>query len=46
MLKTNLPGPPRTWAKGNIGYADLPGGLGYLRILRQSDYVDQPGLDA
>ncbi|MFD8933728.1 S41 family peptidase [Streptomyces sp. NPDC059578] len=35
--------PLESHAQGVIGYADLPGGLGYLRISRFAGYVDNRG---
>lgn len=37
----NLGAGLRTWAQGKIGYADLPGGVGYLRITSFQGYTDQ-----
>ncbi|WP_066943619.1 S41 family peptidase [Microtetraspora fusca] len=35
--------PARTWGAGELAYADLPGGLGYLRVTGFGDYA---GADA
>lgn len=35
--------PLRMFANGAIGYADLPGGLGYIRITRFADYTADGG---
>lgn len=35
---------PQTWAGGKIAYADLPGGVGYLRITAFQDYHTAHGL--
>ncbi|GAA2625743.1 S41 family peptidase [Actinomadura fulvescens] len=32
--------PLTTWAQGSIGYADLPGRLGYLRVLSFAGYTE------
>ena len=40
VADANLGAPVRTWAGGSLGYADLPGGLGYLRITGFHDYAD------
>ncbi|WP_027927325.1 S41 family peptidase [Amycolatopsis benzoatilytica] len=39
VADANLGVPTRTWAGGALAYADLPGGLGYLRITGFHDYA-------
>jgi Peptidase family S41/Tricorn protease C1 domain len=36
----------QTWANGLLGYADLPDGLGYLRVVTFASYADEPGFAA
>ncbi|GAA3129651.1 peptidase [Streptosporangium carneum] len=39
----NLGAPLRTWANGEVGYADLPDGLGYLRVTGMAGYTKGAG---
>ncbi|GAA0492639.1 S41 family peptidase [Streptomyces sp. NPDC046215] len=36
----------QTWAQGAISFAELPGGVGYLRVTRFQDYTEDGGHEA
>ncbi|WP_214416305.1 S41 family peptidase [Sphaerisporangium fuscum] len=43
VVAAELGGPARTWGEGQLAYADLPGGLGYLRITGFGGYAGESG---
>ncbi len=44
--RRDLRKPLTTWADGRIGYADLPGGIGYLRLIAFTGYTKEGSYEA
>lgn len=46
IIETNYTrGKLRTWCNGRVGYGELPGAVGYLRITAFAGYTDRPNFD-